>query len=103
MTENKIKVVLEIVNSKADVYGNRYFAIRATRTSDGASAVGKVPHGSNARSAIIDIVGDWENFIYIEKVIAIRDFNWLTKNFPYIGCTGEEISQNILKQWDGGK
>lgn len=100
---HKILVVLEVIGSKADVYGNRYFAIRATRTSDGAKARGHVDAKSNAESSIARMVGDYEHYMVIEKELPIREFNRITRGWRYLGCSSERMNSEIIDQWDGGK
>jgi len=98
MTE-RIMVVLEIVNSKTDINGNRYFVMIATRVCDRATAFGRVAHGSNARGAICQLVGNWDGFIYSEREMPIREFNNRTGHWGYMGCGHDEIISNLHKGW----
>lgn len=100
--ENKIKYTLEILNSKSDIYGNRYFAMVVTRTSDGATAHGNISGGeSNCTSAIMNLSGgEWGHFTYTRSELPIREFKRMTKYWPYLGCTPKEINPNIVAQMD---
>jgi len=103
-TENKVKAHAEINNSKCDINGNRYFCAVITRTSDGARAGGQITGGeSNVTYSLRQFFGDWGSFIYTRVELPIREYNKLTKNMPYLGCTPDEINKNITDQWNNYK
>jgi hypothetical protein len=100
--DNKILYYAEIINSKMDVNGNRYFSLLITRTSDGKTAKGKISGGeSNCTYAMRQLCGEsWDNFRYTRVELPIRDYNRLVKNWQYLGCTAEEIIKNANEQFD---
>ena len=91
--DQKILYHVDIVNSKADVYGNRYWFMTVTRNSDGLTASGIISGGeSNCTYAMRELSGgDWGRFSYSRKEIGYREYKRITKNMPFIGCRAEEI------------
>ena len=90
MSENQMLYHIDILNSKTDLNGNRYFAAVITRNLNGAIALGLIDHGSNLRSAIRDMSGgEWGHFTYSEIEMPIREFNRRVKNWQYLGCREE--------------
>ena len=99
-----IEYTVEIISSKADRYGNRYFAAIITRTSDGAAAKGKVDGGaSNVEYAMRELTNGSRSFgsrsftTYLQEM-PIREYDRLTKHFPLLGSRPGEIKQNVLAQ-----
>lgn len=89
----KIKGVLTILSSKRDKYGNVYYAVRLQTDWD------KVAHGTICADNVSTLdcreVMNW----YVDRVsLPIREFNSIVKAMPHIGCTWEEIKNNLLKQ-----
>lgn len=92
---------VDILNSKRDSSGNRYFVMIVTRNSDGKIVTSKVESSSNARDVTrIMTGGDWGYFTYSESEIGIREFNKLYKKAPYLGCYSEDHAKNILAEFD---
>jgi hypothetical protein len=101
-TECKIKAHVLILKSKIDLNGNSYYSCIITRTSDGKMARGQISGGeSNVTYAMRVYFDNWESFIYTVQELPKREYNRLTKSFPYIGCTPDEINKNIDSQWEG--
>lgn len=99
--KQKILYALHIINSKADVYGNRYFAMTVTRMSDGRTACGKIYGGeSNCTYATKKLSGGWDRYIYTTAELPIRKFNRETRDWPYLGCSPDEINPKILAQFE---
>jgi hypothetical protein len=96
-TGNKILYHAEIVNSKTDVNGNRYFCMIVTRNSDGLRASGIISGGqSYCTYAMRELTGgEWGRFSYTVVELPIREYNRLVKNMGYIGCTAEEIIASL--------
>lgn len=96
-----IKYHALIINSKCDIYGNRYFSMIVTNNLTGKIAKGKISGGeSNCTYAMRQLSGNWEEFSYDTKEMPIREYNRLVKDFPYIGCTQDEIIKNVNDQWN---
>jgi hypothetical protein len=99
--ENKIKAVLTVYHSKRDVYGNCYYGMIINRTSDGNTAWGIISgDDSNCTYAIRTMLGDSREFVFNNIELPKRQFNRLTANWKYIGCTPDEINANVLNQWN---
>jgi|WetSurMetagenome_2_1015567.scaffolds.fasta_scaffold121264_2 hypothetical protein len=97
----ELKVVVEYVKSKPDMYGNVYNFVAFTRIEDGAIAKGYISGGvSNVESAMLEMFGNWKNFKVIVSEVGIRELNRLVKGEKYLGCTSEDINPNVLKQWN---
>ena len=99
---NRIGYVLTVYNSKADIYGNRYYAIGVTRTSDGATGKGIISGGeSNCVYAIRKMAEiDDTQYYYDKQELPIREYNRLVKGWDYIGCTEDQIIPAIQKQFN---
>jgi len=88
-----IKGVLTHYSSKRDVYGNVYHAATLDLGTD-KRAVG-TGHIPNLDTQDCREVLHW----HVERhEIPIREYNRLTKDWPYVGCGWEEIKGNLLKQ-----
>jgi len=96
--KTKILYIVIHYNSKRDINGNCYWAARITRTRDGKSIELKTPHYSNLNSAMKDFTGgEWGRFYETTRELSIRDFNGMTKSWPYFGCTSIDIVPAIKK------
>lgn len=88
-------LIVEIMSSKTDRNGNRYFAIRCENKATGKHAIGTVAGASNVTSALVTAFGDFESARdgchWYETTHAIREFDRATKSARYAGCRGEEI------------
>ena len=95
--ENQILYHAEIINSKTDVNGNRYWCMIVTRNSDGLTASGIISGGeSNCTYAMRELSGgDWGRFSYGRKEVGYREYKRITKNMPYIGCTADDIIASL--------
>jgi hypothetical protein len=82
-----IKAILDCINSRADMYGNRYWAFRYTDTVTGKQVTGMVSGGESNISAIVrEMDLDWESVYYTRHELPIREFNRTTKDWAYAGC-----------------
>jgi hypothetical protein len=99
---SKILAVLEIIQSKPDIYGNTYTAMVVTNTETGKIASGKISGGSsNCEYALLEMTGgEWGNFTTSKVEIGIREWNRRFNHAEYLGCTPDQINPNILKQWN---
>lgn len=100
MSNKKIKIIAEIINSKPDQNGNRYFSAIITDPDTSKIAKGIVAGGeNNITSALWEYCGYESQYYYTRTELPIREYQRLTKNWPYLGCTNDEIISNVLKQW----
>jgi hypothetical protein len=98
----QIKYVLFVHNSKADIYGNRYYSMSVIRTTDGASAYGTISGGeSNCTYALRKLAeSEGVEFTYSIREYPIREYNRIVKGWQYIGCTDDQIISEIQKQFN---
>lgn len=96
----KIKLIMLVFQHVSN--GTEYVAFRAIDTLTGKEAEGRISGDtSNIISAIHSLVGFYDNDYFMTvKECKSRDFDYYTKNFPYVGCLGEEISRAIKDQWN---
>ena len=97
----QIQGVLEIYNSKRDKYGNCYWAFNYQDINAGKNIAGTISGGeSNITAARMYIVDDeTKEWIYYRTMeCGIRDFNRMTKNWPYAGCAPVEIARYIKEK-----
>jgi hypothetical protein len=94
-----------IYNSKIDLNGNTYWALVITRLSDGKEAFGHIAGGeSNCTWALKQMANDdWNQFFYNRSELSIREFNRLTKNWQYFGCTPDQIISEANNQFNVGE
>jgi hypothetical protein len=97
-----IGYILTVYNSKADMYGNRYYSMQVTRTSDEASGKGTISGGESNCTYAIRKLAESENVGYYNSIqeLPIREYNRLVKGWEYIGCTEDQIIPNIQKQFN---
>lgn len=90
-------------NSKPDRAGGRYWAFRFVDHATGRSVKGTIGR-STSDSNIYAILRHWDKpddwdrgiqFVRIEK--GIRDFNEMTKDWPYAGCNPEDLAAFIRR------
>ena len=98
-TEQKLKIAVEIISSKADVYGNRYHYFNAIQLKDGATAKGQISSESNARYLFNKFFDEYGHILFFEKTISIREFNRAVKNYQYI-AENDSFKSNILDQFN---
>jgi len=90
--------VLEAINSRRDIYGNCYWAFRFTDLATGEVVTGKISGGeSNINAIRCNWSGDdWDRGIRFDKTeLGIREFDRLTKNWEYAGCSPEDLAAFI--------
>lgn len=93
-----IKAVVEAIYSKRDGYGNCYWAMRWTDTATSKTAEGTVSGGESNIACILRRRGlEWDQVRWVMSETPIRQFKSLTKNWPYAGCTPDELSAFIDK------
>lgn len=94
-----IKGILVAINSRRDRNGNCYWALRYTDTATGRQVVGTVSGGeSNIRGISYQMNGgSWEprNIYFETQELPIREFDRLTKTWPYAGCQPEALAAFI--------
>lgn len=97
----KIKAILKAIGSKPDMYGNSYWAFTFTDCKTGKVVSANISGGeSNIRSITIGFTKEheWDRSIHLESVeLPIREFNRLTKSWPYAGCDPKSLAQFIKK------
>lgn len=94
----KLRYTLECVNSRADVYGNRYYGFIYTDHESGKQVRAMISGGeSNVNSIAYHMSGEqWvDDHIYTRYELPIREFNRLTKGWEYAGCRGDELAAYI--------
>lgn len=102
----KLYATLKAINSRRDVYGNCYWAFVYTDHESGQQVCGKISGGESNINGIrrcMDRVDGWDSGIRSEnEELGIRDFNRMTKNWDYAGCTPEELAQFIKDKFNQG-
>ena len=85
-------MLVTILNSKADINGNRYWAVEL-------SNLGLVIKTGTISCDNIDTrdLNDM-NIEVCREELPIREFDRLTKKYEYIGCSWEDIKENLLKK-----
>lgn len=91
-------------NSKPDRAGGQYWAFRFVDHATGRDVKGTIGR-SISDSNIYGILRHWNKpddwdrgiqFVRIEK--SIRDFDRMTKDWPYAGCQPEDLAEWIKQQ-----
>ena len=82
-----IKLIVNVYNSRADVYGNSYWAMMVTDTESGESVVGILGGSArgNAAHYVRGLGYEWSDIHISETEFPIRQFNRKVKGWPYIG------------------
>jgi len=98
----KLTATLEALYSKRDRYGNCCWALRYTDHETGRTVAGTIGGGeSNIYSVLREsdaarAANDWDRSIRFQVLpLPIREFNHLTKGWPYAGCTPPDLWQFI--------
>lgn len=93
-----IKYTVIVKSSNPDIYGNAYHAALIVNNLTGTSMTCLIDHKSNLESALYEIARA-ENMTVItsQQWYPIRQFNRMTKNWLYIGCTNSDQIPHILK------
>lgn len=100
-TQPAIIASLKCYNSRADIYGNRYFAFRYLDHETGKVACGTVSGGeSNIRSMMYEFNGgQWkENFHFTTNELPIREYNRMVKGWPHAGCRPEDLAAFVKRE-----
>lgn len=91
-----VNVILETLYSRRDKSGNCYFAFRYTDVASGKQVVGTVSGGeSNVRSMVRPQGLDFEEVHSTIKDLGIREFNYMTRNWKYAGCTADQLAEYV--------
>jgi hypothetical protein len=97
---------LEALHSITDINGNRYWALRFTDHQTGKIAEGKVSGGESNVYQMLrywNVPDGWDHsIIYRVTPMGKREFKRLTKDWPYAGCSGEEIAQFVREKIKSG-
>jgi len=88
---SKISVVAHYIGSARDIYGNRYWAAIFYRCADRAIASGKIDAPCNVRV--------FDQCLEIEESLPIREWERLTKKWPYLSGSFEEVAKGVYRQW----
>lgn len=95
----KVTGTLEAIYSKRNSFGNRSWALKYTDHETGKVVCGTVSGGeSNIRGILRywNVPDDWDRSVRFEvRGMAIREFNEMTKNWEYAGCTPEDLAAFI--------
>ena len=87
-----IKAILTVINSRGDMYGNRYWAMYLTRADGKLLGFGS-GYAPNLSWRDTQKLG-W----HVENhELPIREFNRRTKGWPYIGSDSEEMIRNLKR------
>lgn len=88
---------VEILWSRRDRAGNNYFAFTATHPDTGKNVSAKISGGeSNIYQAQFYVRGRWPvtgepRWYVTDRSLGVREFERLTKCWPYAGCKGEDL------------
>ena len=92
---NKLNVqgLLTIYSSRRDKHGNVYYAVRLRINDNGHSITGVIGADN------IDTLDCREHLHWhIERCeLPIREFDYLTKPWEYVGCSWEDIKGSLLR------
>jgi len=90
---------IEAINSRADRAGNRYWAFRYTDYQTGKRVEATISGGESNINAIRQAMGrvdGWDASIEFDVTeLPIREWNRLTKDWPYAGCVPAELAAFI--------
>ena len=96
-----IVAILEKIYSKRDSNGNVYWSFRFTDCATNRYVHGIISGGEGNLNGIRRHwpnanMDDWNDGIYSHCTeMSIREFNRLTKDWPYAGCRSEDIAEFI--------
>lgn len=98
-TSPAIIATLTAYNSRRDIYGNCYWAFSYCDNQSGREICGTVSGGRSNVSGILYYLngGSFEprNVSFSNQELPIREFNRMTKDWPYAGCLPEELAKFI--------
>jgi hypothetical protein len=99
-----VKGILEIFSSKLDRNGNTYWAFRFTECKTGRRVVGQAPAESNLTCVFNhkQFRGwAWSEVHVGRTTLGYREFVRKTGDWPYAGCTPDELRGFILDALKG--
>ena len=91
-----MKYIMGIINSKAYLYGNRYWAFQCTRVLDGKFVCAVIAGAASNLESAVKLI-DTKGFCTYRE-IPIRQFNNWTRGLPNAGCAAEDIAKWIKNQ-----
>jgi hypothetical protein len=91
--------ILNCINSRADMYGNRYWAFKYTDSETGKTVMGKISGGESNVYSIVREMGQTSETVHYFRTmdVPIREYNRLVKTWEYAGCRPEELVSFIHK------
>ena len=92
-----IKAQITIYNSKADKYGNRYWAFTYHDLASEKSVNAK-NSGDNAGHIYREMGFEVSEVTQQNQELKIREFDRMVKNWPYAGCTPKDLAAWIRKE-----
>lgn len=99
------KASLTILNSKPDIYGNRYWGFIYYDLPTGKTVYGKTTGGDSNIYAILngwDGVDGWNRSVAVyREELPIRAFNKRVRPWEYAGCDPDEIKNFIIEKLKG--
>lgn len=98
---NKIKWILNKIYSKRDRAGNCYWAFNLTDAETGKTVNGRISGGESNLNSMIYYLNneDWGgNYYSTTQEKPIREFNHLVKEFPYVGCSPQELAKFVKNE-----
>jgi len=105
MTTTKLTATLEAIYSERDTYGNCYWALRYCDHATGRYVCGTVSGGESNIYGILRendtaiVANGWDRSIrFLCTQMRIREFNALTKDWPYAGCAPADLWQFIKRE-----
>ena len=102
MDNYKYKGLLKAINSKGDIYGNRYWAFIFVDFKTGKQVAAKISGGESNIYAVLrywNVPDDWDRSILFEQEeLSIQVFDKTTKDYVYAGCSPQEIAAYIKKE-----
>jgi len=100
----KYRALLEAINSKMDRNGNTYWALRYTDFETGQVICGTISGGESNIDCVrrhMGVVDGWDYGIMRQNLeLPIREYNRLTKDWKYAGCSPEELA-GYIRSWLG--
>ena len=89
---------LEIINSKTDRNGNRYWAFTFTDFQTGKTVSGLGDGESNLSGMIRywNVQNDYDRSVIVDRAeLPIRQYNRQTKGWKYAGCLPEDVAKFV--------
>ena len=97
----KYTATINVINSKVDRHGNCYWAFTFVCHETGNRVCATTSGGDSNIRAIArhwNVDDDWDRSIFFnQQEIGYREFNRLTKDWPYGGCCPDELAAFIRK------